>query len=108
VWPGILAVLERPIPIAGHVTDAHTGAPLSAAIELLNVTFANGETNASGGAYGAYHIFVPPGTYEVRFSAPGYAPAVHTVTATASSGVTLDVALNTPAPSSPQNVRIVR
>jgi hypothetical protein len=108
VWPGILAVLERPIPIAGHVTDARTGTPVPATIELLNVAFANGETNSSGGAYGAYHLFVPPGTYEVRFSAPGYAPAVHTVTVTAASAVTLDVTLNTPAPSPPQNVRIVR
>ena len=34
VWPGILSVLERPIPVSGHVTDARTGAPLAANIEL--------------------------------------------------------------------------
>ena len=77
VWPGILSVLERPIPISGHVTDARTGAPLTATIELPNVTFPNGEGNASGGAYGAYHLFLPPGTYDVSFSAPGYLPSVN-------------------------------
>jgi hypothetical protein len=108
VWPGVLAVLERPIPISGHVTDARTGTPVAATIELLNVTFSNGETNASGGAYGAYQIFVPPGTYDVRFSAPGYAPAVHSVTIAPASAVALDVQLSLPAPSPPQNLRIVR
>ena len=35
VWPGILSVLERPIPVSGHVTDGRTGAPLAANLELL-------------------------------------------------------------------------
>ena len=35
VWPGILSVLERPISVSGHVTDAATGAPLAAKVELL-------------------------------------------------------------------------
>jgi hypothetical protein len=91
VWPGILSVLDRPISVSGHVTDAATGAPLSARIDLLNVAFANGETNSSGGAYGAYHMFLPPGTYNVRFSKDGYAPVVRTVTVDASSAVALDV-----------------
>jgi hypothetical protein len=80
VWPGILTVLERPIPVSGHVTDAQTGAPIAARIDLVNVTFANGETNNSGGAFGGYHVFVPPGTYDIRFSASGYAPVVRRVT----------------------------
>jgi len=98
VWPGILSVLERPIPVSGHVMDAVTGAPLSARIELQNVTFANGETNSSGGSYGAYHMFLPPGTYDVRFSAAGYAPAVHRVTVIANSATALAVALTPVAP----------
>jgi hypothetical protein len=91
VWPGILAVLERPIPVQGHVTDAATGAPLAATIELANVAFTNGETNASGGRYGAYHMFLPPGSYKVRFSRPGYATVVAPVTVGATSSTTLDV-----------------
>jgi len=97
VWPGILSVLERPISISGHVADALTGAPLTAKIELLNVTLPNGETNNSGGLYGAYHVFAPAGTYNVRFSAPGYVSATSSVTVTATSATALDVQLM-PAP----------
>jgi hypothetical protein len=73
------------------VTDAATGAPLAATIELANVTFTNGETNASGGRFGAYHMFLPPGSYKVRFSRPGYATVVAPVTVGAASSTTLDV-----------------
>jgi carboxypeptidase T len=85
VWPGVLSVLERPISVHGHVTDAATGEPLVATIDLLNVTFTNGETNASGGLYGAYHMFLPPGTYDVRFTEARHAPVVSRVTVTADS-----------------------
>jgi hypothetical protein len=94
VWPGILSVLERPISVAGHVTDAVTGVPVAAKIELLNVTFSNGESNASGGPFGRYHIFVPAGTYDIRFSAAGYVSATHRVTVTATSSTTLEVQLS--------------
>ena len=77
VWPGILSVLERPIPISGHVTDASTGAPLAAKIELLTSRSRTAKPTASGGAYGGYHMFLPPGTYDVRFSATGYVPSVN-------------------------------
>jgi Zinc carboxypeptidase/Carboxypeptidase regulatory-like domain len=110
VWPGILSVLERPVSVSGHVTDAGTGAPLAATIELPNVTFANGESNASGGSYGAFHMFLPPGTYDVRFSAPGYVPAVRQVTVSTTSAVVANVQLTsaTLPPSAPQNLRIIR
>ncbi|MCM3872103.1 MAG: carboxypeptidase regulatory-like domain-containing protein [Pyrinomonadaceae bacterium] len=98
VWPGILSVLERPISISGHVTDATTGAPLAARIDLLNVTFPNGETNNSGGSYGAYHIFVPAGTYNVRFSAPGYASSTSSVSVTETSATVVDIELSPAAP----------
>jgi carboxypeptidase T len=102
VWPGMLTVLERPIPVSGHVTDALTGGPIAARIDLVNVTFANGETNNSGGAFGGYHVFVPPGTYDIRFSASGYAPVVRrvTVSSTTPSNV-LDVQLS---PALPEEV----
>jgi murein tripeptide amidase MpaA len=93
VWPGILTTLEKPIPVRGHVTDATTGAPLAARVEITNVTFPNGETNSSGGAFGTYHLFVPPGTYTVRFSRDGYAPALRTVVVDAASAALVDVAL---------------
>ena len=98
LWPGVLSVLERPISISGHVTDAVTGAPLAARIDLLNVAFSNGETNGSGGQYGSYHMFLPPGSYDVRFSATGYAPVVNRVSVTATSATILDVQLTAAAP----------
>jgi carboxypeptidase T len=94
VWPGILRVLERPITVRGHVTDARTGTPLAARIDITNVTFPNGETNSSGGAFGSFHMFLPPGTYTVRFTRDGYSPIVSTVMVDASSQIALDVALS--------------
>ena len=94
VWPGILSVLERPISVSGHVTDATTGAPLAAKVELVGVAFSNGETNSSGGAFGKYYLFLPPGTYNVRFSRDGYAPVVRTVAVTAASAEAIDVQLS--------------
>jgi len=98
VWPGILSVLDRPISVHGHVTDAATGAPLAAKIELLNVAFSQGETNSSGGRFGAYHMFLPPGTYDVRFSAAGYASVVSRVSVTATSSTDNDIQLAQPPP----------
>ena len=94
VWPGILSVLDRPISVSGHVTDATTGAPLAAKVELLGVAFSNGETNSSGGAFGKYYLFLPSGTYNVRFSRDGYAPVVRTVAVTAASAEAIDVQLS--------------
>jgi carboxypeptidase T len=94
VWPGIVATLEKPIPVRGHVTDATTGAPLAARVEITNFTLSNGEINSSGGAFGSYHVFAPSGTYTLRFSRDGYAPAVRTVVLDNVSSVTLDVALS--------------
>jgi carboxypeptidase T len=94
VWPGILTVLERPISVSGHVTDAVTGLPLSARIDILNVTFPNGETNSSGGQFGSYHMFLPAGTYDVRFSRNGYAPVVQRVVVGTATSTALDVQLS--------------
>ena len=93
VWPGLLSVLERPVSVSGHVTDALTGAPLAARVELVGVNFTNGETNGSGGRYGSYHMFLPSGTYDVRFSKDGYAPVVSRVTVSGTSATVLDVQL---------------
>ena len=94
VWPGILYALERPISLSGHVTDALTGNPLQADIELLNINFRNGESNGSGGPFGRYHVFARPDTYELQFSAAGYQTEVQTVTiASSTESVVLDVEL---------------
>lgn len=106
VWPGTLSVLERPISITGRVIDAATGAPVAAKIELLNVTFSNGESNGSGGPHGRYHMFLPAGTYDIRFSAAGYMPFTTQVSVTATSATNLDVQLSG-ALTRPTGLRIV-
>ncbi len=102
VWPGILYALERPISLSGHVTNARTGAPLEAEIELLNVNFRNGERNDSRMPHGRYHLFASPDTYEVQFSATGYQTETRTVTiASNTAAEVLDVELqelNSPEP----------
>ena len=80
VWPGTRWLLRRVIPLSGHVTDATTGDPIVASITYAGVNFPNGEQNASESRFGRYHAFLPPGSYTVEFSAPGYVPQSHVVT----------------------------
>lgn len=96
VWPGTLWELQREISISGHVTDYATGAPVVATITLEGVTFTNGEHYMSEPRFGRYHLFLPPGTYTVNFSAPGYRSQMHQVTITLSSAEILEVPLTRP------------
>ncbi|MBN1860909.1 MAG: carboxypeptidase regulatory-like domain-containing protein [Candidatus Thermoplasmatota archaeon] len=96
VWPGTLWELQREISISGHVTDSATGAPLVATITLEGVTFTNGEHYMSEPRFGRYHLFLPPGTYTVNFSAPGYESQNHQVTVTLTSTEILEVPLTRP------------
>ncbi len=98
VWPGTLWALQRPIPLWGRVTDGVTGAPLSAQITLVGVAFGNGEEIRSGGPHGRYEVFMPAGTYTVRFEAPGYeARTFSGVIVTSGASTLLDVTLTNPA-----------
>ncbi|MBL9030702.1 MAG: carboxypeptidase regulatory-like domain-containing protein [Phycisphaerae bacterium] len=102
VWPGNLYILNRPIPIAGHVTNALTGQPVVANITIQGVNFTNGETNTSRGQFGRYHIFVPAGTYTVSYSASGYVTAQRVVQVGAATETVVDVPLQ-PILSCPAN-----
>ncbi len=101
VWPGIMWVINRPIPLSGCVTDKITGNPVSANIELDGVEFKTGETNLSGGLFGRYHVFAPPETYNIRFSAKGYLPYQCTIAIT-DVAKTLDIQL-VPDPTAIKN-----
>ena len=79
VFPSLLALLERPICLSGHVTDALTGEAVAATINYLDVNFENGETNGSDERWGRYHAFMPLGTYHLEFTANGYFPQSRTV-----------------------------
>ncbi|MCK4341975.1 MAG: carboxypeptidase regulatory-like domain-containing protein [Phycisphaerae bacterium] len=97
VWLGILWMIERPITLWGHVTDAVSGEPVEASIELTNVSFPNGETNASFGPFGRYHAFMPTGTYDLAFAADGYDPLTITgVAVNPATATQLDVAMSPP------------
>lgn len=72
VFPGLLWLLETPIPLSGNVTDTVTGDPVAATITMVGVPFQHDETNSSGGAFGRYHVFAPAGSYTLLFEAEGY------------------------------------
>ena len=86
-WPGVLWMLEQPTPLSGHVRSGLTGQPLSAVITLDPPTSPNGEQNRSRPLNGRYHLFVPPGQYDVVFSAEGYEPQTHMVTITSDAQI---------------------
>lgn len=94
LWPGIQWLLARPISLSGHVTDACTGAPLSANITVNGVNYSNGETNSSFGAFGRYHVFLPTGNYTLNFSAPGYVTQQLALNVTAASAQLTEIQLS--------------
>jgi hypothetical protein len=92
LWGGILFALERPTPLWGHVRTSG-GAPLAANVKFLGLNWTNGETNSSGGAFGHYTGALPPGNYNVEFSAPCHQTQVLPVTLVAGTTVVLDATL---------------
>ncbi|MHC4681228.1 MAG: M14 family zinc carboxypeptidase, partial [Planctomycetota bacterium] len=93
VFPSLLALLQRPVCLSGHVTDAFTGAAVAAKITYLDVTFENGETNSSDEQWGRYHAFMPQGTYTLEFAANGYFPQYRTVKVVPGMGQVVDVTM---------------
>ena len=93
VWGGTKWILQRPISLSGHVVDACSGAPITAAITYPNANFTQSETNGSFGAAGRYHSFLPTGSTDVRFSAPGYVTQTISVAATSSSAQVQAIAM---------------
>ncbi len=93
LWGGVEWTLARNIPLAGHVTDAVTGAPVAANVKFTNLAWQNGETNSSGGAFGRYYGALPAGTYTLEFSAPCYQSQSKVVNVSASGAQVVDVAL---------------
>lgn len=93
VWPGVMWELERPISVSGHVTDSLSGDPLNAQINIVDVSFSNGEEFYCEPTYGRYHLFLPPGTYNLEFTYDNHYTQTHEVTVTTSSAEILDVEL---------------
>jgi hypothetical protein len=93
VWPSTLWILDRAIPLSGHVTDSVTGDPVKSKISLIGITFPNGEEFNSESYFGRYHIFMPSGTYNVKFEAPHYQNQTQQVIITSGVASILDVEL---------------
>jgi hypothetical protein len=93
VFPSLLALLQRPICLSGHVTDALTGTAVAAAITHLDVTFEHDQANGSDERWGRYHAFMPPGTYILEFAADGYLPQYREVEVVSDAPQVMDVTL---------------
>jgi len=85
IWPGTLFILERPIPVWGHVVDARTGQPIEVNISYVENPFTQGERNRSEPGFGRYHAWLPQGTHTIRFSHPCYMTQDIQVNVTATS-----------------------
>ncbi len=99
VVDGIGWMLQREIPLSGHVTATCDGAPVEASIEVLGFAFPAGEENRSGGTYGRWHANLPPGTYTLQFTAPNLQSTTRTVTVSAGAATLLDVQMDGPPPT---------
>jgi len=96
VWPGTVWMMQRSIPVWGHVTDAFTGQPLVANITYVQTPFTQGEQNRSEPLFGRYHAFLPAGNHTLRFTLAGYTTQDVPVTVTANGSVMMDVQLQPP------------
>lgn len=61
--------------VQGIVTDAKTGKPLNAQIQVAEID----KPISTSPLHGGYHRVLLPGTYSLRFSANGYGDIYHTV-----------------------------
>jgi hypothetical protein len=86
--------------IKGTVTDAITGFPVAATISVIDHDIDSSEVYTDPDI-GDYHRMIEPGTYDLRFTAPGYIPLiVYGVTATFRNITIVDVQLQ-PVPDEP-------
>ena len=92
LWPGTIFMLERTIPISGHITDAATGAPIEANISYVENPFTKGEQNRSEPLFGRYHAFLPNGTHTLRVQSTCYFTRNVVVNVT-NAGAQVDIAL---------------
>jgi len=93
VLPSIRALLQRPVSVRGHVTDALTGRPLAATLTYVGVPFIHGETNGSDARWGRYHAFLPDGVHFLKFTVDGYHPRYYRIKVGPGGGQVLDVPL---------------
>ncbi|MCU0918673.1 MAG: hypothetical protein MUC88_29565 [Planctomycetes bacterium] len=91
VFPSLVALLQRPIPVRGHIVDVLTGRPVTATLTCPEVIFEYGETNGSDARWGRYHAFLPGGDHTLQFVADGYLPQRCTIRVVPGRSQTVDV-----------------
>jgi hypothetical protein len=92
-WVYLLRRLDGP-SVRGHVTDADTGQPLEATVQIDEIPLTSDEVpRRSEPLYGRYQRVLVPGTYHLRVSKPGYQQQVIPVTV-GSSAVSVEVQLS--------------
>ncbi|MCB9869570.1 MAG: hypothetical protein H6837_06915, partial [Planctomycetes bacterium] len=83
VWPGIQTALTTWQPaVRGHVRSIFQSQGVAATIRYTPNLFAYNEQAASRARDGRYALWLPLGTYQVTFSAPGFASVTKTVVVT--------------------------
>jgi hypothetical protein len=100
VWPGIRQALTvwRPA-VRGHVTSAQGSTPLAATVTYAPNLFSHGEVSRARARDGRYGLWLPLGTWDVTYAAPGHQSKTVTVTAAAyDAGQVIDVVLQPTAP----------
>jgi len=81
VWPGLKHVLTTWAPaVRGFVNDATTGSAIESSITYTPRQLFDGESLHSRQSDGRFGLWLPKGTHDVTFSAPGYAPQTKRVT----------------------------
>jgi len=90
-WMYLLNRIEGP-GITGLVTDACTGDPVDAVVNLQEIPLSADETDRTTDAFGRYFRVLNPGEYHLVITATGYPDAVIPVTV-GNQRVELDVAM---------------
>lgn len=97
VWPGLRRALTTWRPaVRGHVRSTLGTAPLAATITFAPNVLNHGEVTKSRERDGRYGLWLPVGTWNVTFAAPGHQSRTLPVTvASLNSPIELDVLLET-------------
>ncbi|MEY4674740.1 MAG: hypothetical protein RL148_2524 [Planctomycetota bacterium] len=101
VWPGVQQALTTWQPaVRGHVRSSLGTAPLEATITFAPSVLNHGEVTRSRGRDGRYGLWLPVGSWDVTFAAPGHASrTVPVVVSALDQPLVLDVFLEPSAPA---------
>jgi len=96
IWNGTKWFLDEEIPLQGHVREATTGKSIVADISIDGIDYVRDEVRQSEAKFGRYHYFLPPGIFEITFSADGYLSETYTIKIKDGESTNLEVTLDNP------------